>query len=101
MRGNDTIDGGGGYDLLRIEEDADLTLTDTQLQSLGYVTMLAGLEGIDLAARPNAHRIDASAVTGGAGYNIRFLGSDGDDVILGSGGNDTFFWGSGFWRNAR
>ncbi|MEK7674552.1 MAG: HYR domain-containing protein [Verrucomicrobiota bacterium] len=96
MRGNDTIDGGGGYDLLRIEEDADLTLTDTQLQSLGYVTMLAGLEGIDLAARPNAHRIDASAVTGGAGYNIRFLGSDGDDVILGSGGNDTFFWGSGF-----
>ena len=83
MRGNDTIDGGGGYDLLRVEEDADMILSDTVLLAVGYAVNFAALENIDLAGGPGNNILDASAVTAASGLSLRLIGRAGDDVLIG------------------
>ncbi|PIW26275.1 MAG: hypothetical protein COW30_15545, partial [Rhodospirillales bacterium CG15_BIG_FIL_POST_REV_8_21_14_020_66_15] len=97
-KGDDTVDGGGGFDTIRY----DRTGIDTVTVDLSAVTPAATVTFSDLSTNTDTlisiesvrGSVGADTITGDALDN-RLDGRHGDDVITGGGGNDTFIGGSG------
>lgn len=98
--GNDALDGGTGTgDLLLDGNDANLTLTNTQLVGVGIDTV-AGFELANLSGGDGNNTLTATTFTGAVTLN----GGAGDDTLLGAasrvnslngdGGNDSLKGGS-------
>ena len=94
--GNDTIDGGGGIDLVRYNRNemtsgvtVDLTAGTASGASsgVGFSQRLSGIEQIQ-----GTHLAD---VIRGAAGDEWFIGNDGNDLLVGFAGNDTLEGGDG------
>jgi Ca2+-binding RTX toxin-like protein len=96
LKGDDKIDGGGGFDVVRYQRDSnygakhgvtvDLT-KGTAIDGFGDKDTLKNIEG----ARGSDF---ADKLTGNAGNNL-LTGEGGNDTIAGKGGNDSLYGGAG------
>lgn len=96
LKGDDKIDGGGGFDVVRYQRDSnygakhgvtvDLT-KGTATDGFGDKDTLKNIEG----ARGSDF---ADKLTGSAVNNL-LTGEGGNDTIAGKGGNDTLYGGAG------
>ena len=94
-QGNDTIEGGGGFDLLRFDRtgisDLDVDLgagTATGMwNSRTFTYRISNIEEVRSGSGNDTLR-------GGAG-NDRLEGGAGNDSLTGAGGRDTFVFGAG------
>ncbi|MEH1810742.1 beta strand repeat-containing protein [Nostoc sp.] len=86
--GNDTIDGGIGDDLLRFDGASEgITTTFNATTNIGTITA-----GTRLVSYKNIERLDIR----GTEYDDNIVGSNGNDTLdLGSNGNDTIDGGKG------
>lgn len=100
MAGNDTIDGGDGWDRADyMGSAAAVTVnlgTGEAWDGFGGKDTLIGIEGVrgsafkdTLTGSAGADRLD------GHSGNDSLVGGDGDDVLVGGAGNDTMFGGAG------
>jgi Ca2+-binding RTX toxin-like protein len=90
------IDGGGGFDILSVTDDADFTLTDTTLTiSSGGVYAITGIEAVRLTGGDGANLLDASAVTTDVFWQVRLDGGAGPDILRGGAGDDILIGGPG------
>lgn len=98
--GADHLDGGGGMDTVIVQLDADMILTDTQLDVDGVMKAIVGFERAILIGGASSNLLDASGfsntaiLSGGLGDDL-LLGGDGDDMLLGGEGNDQLYGGAG------
>lgn len=105
----DTVDGGTGNDMLGLDGNYAITLTNAAVRNVEVVTLLGGIVG-DLATyditlandlTPNGQTLTINAVAvqtaltinGGteADGNIRILSGIGNDVLTGGAGADYFY----------
>lgn len=101
MRGRDTINGGGGDDLVVYEDDhwdggrlgikVDLetsisngVVTGFAVDGFGQRDTLINIEDV------RGTRYDDLII--GSRFSNRLRGGDGDDTLAGGGGNDAFYW---------
>ncbi|MCC1491459.1 nidogen-like domain-containing protein [Cognatishimia sp. F0-27] len=90
--GDDTVIGrANGFDSVFQWGDADMTVTDTLLSGNGNVT-LVDVDQVVLSAEGRGVTFDASGFTVGT---VKFVGSQGDDVLRGGSGNDILIGGPG------
>src|SRR6185369_9474064 len=89
--GNDTLDGGLGYDDVQYGFEGSpggvfFTATDgvTQADGMGSVDTLFGIEQINISGSNSADQL-----TGNSGQNW-IQGNGGNDTLAGGGGNDNF-----------
>lgn len=107
---NDLYDGGAGEDLIVVNDDIDITLSNINLQMSVYGNHTAGnIEVAHLTGGASANTIDAASFSGrtiirGKGENdiLRggsdtdvIEGGDGDDTITANAGDDTITGGAG------
>ena len=94
--GNDTLDGGGGFDRLRFDRSDHTTGVTVDLnagtatgsyQNLAFTKVISNVEYIVGTDRDDAIR--------GSGADERFAGEEGNDLLNGRGGNDTLLGGDG------
>ncbi|MCC5617389.1 hypothetical protein LC605_20325 [Nostoc sp. CHAB 5836] len=89
-RGNDTIDGGKGDDLLRVDYSSSTERIITTIDvttNIGVIT-----QGTNLVRYKNIERLDIN----GTEYDDYIVGSNGNDTLSGAdGGNDTIDGGKG------
>ncbi|MEH2329883.1 MAG: calcium-binding protein [Nostoc sp.] len=89
IRGNDTIDGGKGNDLLIVHDvggSKRITSTFNATTNTGSIT--AGTDGV---IYKNIERLDIK----GTNYDDLIVGGNGDDTLNGSLGNDILIGGKG------
>ncbi len=88
-RGNDTIDGGAGDDLLIVHNNGG----EEAMNSTFNATTNTGLitAGINQVSYTNIERLDII----GTYYDELITGSNGNDTLAGGGGNDTIIGGNG------
>ncbi|MCC5643630.1 calcium-binding protein [Nostoc sp. CHAB 5824] len=91
IRGNDTIDGGEGDDLLIVHDSGDsegkgITSTFNATTNTGSITA-----GTNQVSYKNIERLDII----GTQYDDLILGGNENDTINGGGGNDTLIGGNG------
>ncbi|MBC6431611.1 calcium-binding protein [Nostoc sp. HG1] len=87
--GNDTIDGGKGNDLLSVFYSSDEGITTTFNPTTNISSIRAGTNGVSYK------NIEQLNITG-TDYNDLILGSNGNDTLSGGfGGNDTIDGGKG------
>lgn len=106
----DLYDGGAGEDLIVVNDDIDITLSNINLQMSVYGNHTVGnIEVAHLTGGASANTIDAAGFSGrtiirGKGENdiLRggsdtdvIEGGDGDDTITANAGNDTITGGAG------
>ncbi len=97
--GANTIVAGDGRDILIVQADMDLSLTNSTFSIDGEVSSHSGFEQINLQGGDSANIIDASALNDLSGVDyVSIQGLGGDDTLLGSqvfdeirarGGNNT------------
>ena len=98
--GDDIINGGGGWNQLVESGDVDFTLTDSDLNGVGY-DLLIGIREAVLTGGPEANWINAAGATtirvvaNGKGGNDRIDGGAKADRILGGSGDDELSGGAG------
>ena len=89
IRGNDTIDGGKGDDLLIVHDgDDSKAITSTFNFTTNQGSITAGTNGV---IYKNIERLDII----GTFYDDLIVGGNGDDTLKGGGGNDTLIGGNG------
>nr|WP_267921671.1 calcium-binding protein [Nostoc favosum] len=91
IRGNDTIDGGKGDDLLIVNDSGDtegegITSTFNAITNEGAITA-----GTNQVSYKNIERLEIT----GTQYDDLILGSNGNDTLNGGSGNDTLIGGKG------
>jgi len=87
-----SIDGREGSDTIVSINDADFTLTDTQLvRGSGIVFNLVSIENAVLTGGTGNNTLDASAFTG----STVLTGGPGADTIRGASGSDLIIWNEG------
>ena len=91
-KGDDTIIGGAGDDLLDeyLAYTDNLTLTDSQLIGSGTESFSA-IDRFRLRGNEKANRIDASACT----KSVTLLGNGGNDTLIGGSAGDLLDGGNG------
>ena len=102
--GSDVVDGGSGVDTLAFNGDSaaeTIRLTTGILgtirvsDNVGNVNMtLSDMERIVIRAGAGNDVVDASALPAGRAL-LEIFGGDGNDLLIGSAGNDTFVWNPG------
>ncbi|MFM9964815.1 MAG: calcium-binding protein, partial [Planctomycetaceae bacterium] len=87
------IQGQGGTDQVNAIRDTDMTLTNTALAAVGFVTLtLDSVETANLSGGSSNNLLDAAGFTLGA---VTLQGGNGHDTLLGGTGNDVLLGGSG------
>ena len=102
--GSDVVDGGSGIDTLAfnggsaaetIKLSTGVLGTIRVSDNVGNVNMtLSGMERIVIRAGAGDDVVDASALPAGQAL-LEIFGGDGNDLLIGSAGNDTFVWNPG------
>ena len=102
LGGRDTIDGGGGFDVVRYHRDARFggtagvtvnLATGVAIDGFGKQDKLVSIEGV--RGTDAADRLTGSSVANllrGDGGNDFLAGALGNDTLVGGGGRDTFFF---------
>jgi Ca2+-binding RTX toxin-like protein len=89
--GDDSIDGGSGFDILRYDDEYKNFFGP--LRSQGINVDFSKREVLD--GRGGTDRFINIELVMGSGFADTFIGSDGDDLMDGNGGADKFFGGKG------
>ena len=97
--GNDSLDGGKGFDFVREKADTNFVLTNSQLTGVGTDTLVS-IEGAAINGGKSANKIDASGFTKfaylyGRGGNDTLLGGSANDFIKAGTGDDLIDGGAG------
>ncbi len=94
---NDVIDGGAGSDFFYEKSDANVTITNLQVVSIGIAPSigtgtetLVGIENIALVGGDSANRFDAAM----SSVAVILLGGQGNDTLIGSNFNDVLVGGN-------
>jgi Ca2+-binding RTX toxin-like protein len=105
----DSYDGGAGVDLLVLNDDVNVTLSDVIVTSYAADHTISSIERAHLTGGASGNVIDAAgfsgstlirgeggddSLTGGSGSD-EIHGGEDDDTIIGSGGSDTIVGGVG------
>lgn len=99
--GRAVLNGGGGDNQVVAIEDADFTLTDTDLAtSIGANVTLSEVSQVRMATMHGSHNLDASAFSGsvfmyGGSGSSTLLGGSGENYLDGGTGAATLIGGSG------
>jgi Ca2+-binding RTX toxin-like protein len=87
----DSYAGGTGDDLLVLNDDVSLSLSDVMISSYGVAHSIASIERAHLTGGVSANTIDASGFSG----TTLIRGEDGNDTLTGGSGSDEIHGGAG------
>ncbi len=108
--GSGVVHGGGGLDIVSVDKNVDMVVTDSLLTtSDGLNVTLVGIGMAELIGGTGNNVLDASGFTGvafldgddgndtllGGSGNDQLIGNNGNDALIGNGGNDTLLGNAG------